>query len=74
MNWAAIIAPLWRLLKPWLAPLAGIVAGWWASRTRQKAKDGEAYKQTRRDIDEAIEDSRAGGKSWHGRLRNRTKR
>ena len=74
MNWLAILAPLLRLLRPLWAPLAGLVAGWWAARTKRKADEGEAYKRTRREMDEALEKRRSGGKSWHDSLRDRTKR
>ena len=44
MNWLAILAPLWRLLRPWLAPLAGYIQG---RRDARAAQDRAAVKSER---------------------------
>ena len=79
-----MLAILWSLIQPYAAPIAAAVAalfaGWIAlarrdasirkqERAKQDAARAQAHIETRKEIDHAIDRSRAPGASWRDRLR-----
>jgi len=54
MTWLALLAPLWRLLRPLWAPLAGYLQG---RRDARAAQDRAAVKaeRTRQEIEDDIQ-------------------
>ena len=56
-----------------LAVLGAFFAGKREARRDAKAKDAEDHIKTRKEIDDALADSRRDGASWRERLRGRDK-
>ena len=56
-----------------LAVLGAFFAGKREARRDAKAKDAEDHIKTRKEIDDALADSRRDGASWRERLRKRDK-
>ena len=56
-----------------LAVLGAFFAGKREARRDAKAKDAEDHIRTRKEIDDALADSRRDGASWRERLRKRDK-
>jgi uncharacterized membrane protein YqjE len=75
--WAQLLAAGVILAVVVLIVLALVCAVWLRrdavrdERARQAARKAEADARTRKEIADAIEDSRASGSDWRKRLRNR---
>jgi hypothetical protein len=72
------LAPIWGYIAAGIVALGGFLAmqakarrdGRKQERQRQAAEDAAAHIETRKEIDHAIDRSRASGGSWHDRLRD----
>lgn len=65
------VGGLWVAVVAIVAGLFGWakLAGRKADRAERRADAAEAHIETRKDVEDAVEASRAGGGTWHDRLR-----